>query len=247
MSFAAYQVVIVLLGAAVALHLDLIFGFAGVWIFALSLELGAGQILYASLIQSHGLPPYAALLTAGLAGAALGWIFRILRGDDFLLVTLGLAEGARQFVINGPPSLGGPAGLFAVPSLHGGAPGTLDLAAAAALLVASVLWHRIIGRSPARWLLRAADASPALYRDLGHDLRVQSTVVTVGAAATAAAGAVTAAVSGYAGMPVSARSGAPVTKSSPAPRGAPDAGAGTRILPVRGPRRRGGCRQTGWA
>jgi branched-chain amino acid transport system permease protein len=197
-----------------ALSLDLILGFAGILSLGHAAFFGLGAYA-AGLLAKHAIvtEPVFALLAAGLAAAALGFLtsFLLLRGSDLtrLMVTLGIALILREVANRLDWLTGGADGLQGIvvgPVLGTFAfdiTGHVAYAYSLAVLFLAFLAARRLMNSPFGLSLRAIKGNPlrAAAVGIGVDARLVA-IYTVGAGFAGIAGALLAQTTQFASLDV---------------------------------------------
>jgi branched-chain amino acid transport system permease protein len=166
----------VLCVALFACAFNLLLGYVGLMSFGHAAFFGMGSYLTAWCAKTYGLPPLAAILVGGAAGAALGVVFGWLairrQGLYFAMITLALAQMVFFFCLQAPFT-GGEDGIQQVPrgSLFGLFSLDGDMAmywvVAAIFLAGFLLIHRIV-HSPFGQVLKAIRENEPRAISLGY-------------------------------------------------------------------------------
>ncbi len=150
-----------LIFAVVALSQDIILGRAGLYAMGHAMFFGMGAYVFAILISTYSLPLFIAIPLSGLIPLIMAVILALpiihLRGDYFLVVSLGLNIIFTQILNNDPFGLtGGPNGLFSltINNLWGidfSSPTTIYFIALILLVLVFIILHNLnysrIGRA----------------------------------------------------------------------------------------------------
>ena len=159
---------------------------------------GVGAYAYAIVATRTEASPWLAMAVAlplsVVAGLLVGLPALRLRGDYFLIGTLGLGEIVNAALLNGTPLTGGPGGISAIPSLLGDARNSQFTVGHLALLglfaVASVILCVLLERSPyGKAMAGLAEDEPASMALGRSPLAIRLTALTLSASMAGASGA----------------------------------------------------------
>lgn len=195
--FVVFSVTMIAIWSVLGISLHLQFGLTGLVNFGQVLPFAIGAY-GAGIAATHGLPDWTGFAIAAAAAPLIGVLVILpaarLTQDYWALVTLGAGEIFRLTMLNVAAIAGGVEGS----SVHRIDSGRTAMVLALALLAATVLFARRVGRSPFGRVLRVLREDEMLAATLGRDpVRFQRAVTALSWGMASLAGALYAHVIGY--------------------------------------------------